>query len=114
MLALQLVGGLPVMALMKMCGIAYILLYAFGAVLSISLTFAPRLQWCCNGFVGFINEFGICIFLLTHMALLSLSTYTLYVFILPFFKSDNFAAFCAQKKLNDNLSHTGCERLQGS
>jgi hypothetical protein len=114
MLALQLVGGLPVMALMKMCGVAYVLLYAFGAMLSVSLTFAPRLRWCCSGFVGSINEFGICIFLLTHIALLSLSTYTLYMILVPFFKADNFAVYCAQKKLSDNLSHTHCERLQGN
>lgn len=122
MLALQLVGGLPVMALMKMCGLAYVALYTFGAVLSVSLTFAPRLRWCCSSFVGLINEFGICLFLLTHMGLLALSTFTLYSFLVPFFHHgastssaiETFEQVCQRKKLYDNLSHTGCDRLQGT
>lgn len=124
MLTLQLVGGLPVMALMKMCGLAYVALYVFGAVLSVSLTFAPRLRWCCSRFVGFINEFGICLFLLTHTGLFALSTFTLYSFLVPFFHTgtsgvkikgnETFEQICQRKKLHDNLSHTGCDRLQGN
>lgn len=123
MLALQLVGGLPVMALMKICGLAYVVLYVFGAVLSVSLTFAPRLRWCCSSFVGLINEVGICLFLLTHSGLLALSTFTIYSFLVPFFhhgssinssNSETFEQLCQRKKLYDNLSHTGCDRLQGT
>ncbi|TMW57141.1 hypothetical protein Poli38472_003066 [Pythium oligandrum] len=113
MLIVQCIGGLPVMALMKLCGISYAVIYAFGFVLSISLTFAPRLRSCCSTFVGHVNEYGICLFLVTHSALLTLSTYTLYEFLVPFFKSNNFLEFCEKNKLADNLTHTGCERLQG-
>lgn len=127
LLVVQLVGGLPIVALMKLCGVAYAVLYVFGAVLSVSLTFAPRLRWCCSGFVGLINEFGICVFLLTHSGLLALASYTLYAFLLPFFHSSainshhdtsgtspSFDELCVRKKLSDNLSHTGCNKLQGA
>lgn len=113
MLLLQLMAGLPVMALMKLCGVAFVVLYVFGVLLSLSLTFAPRIRCCCHSFVTLIHDYGICVFLLTHMALLSMSSYTLYMFLLPFLKAHDFDAYCATQKLSDNLSHTGCERLQG-
>ena len=114
MLIAQCVGGLPVMALMKLCGLSYAVVYSFGFVLSLSLTFAPRLRCCCSAFVGFVNEYGIALFLLTHMALLSLSSYTLYKFMMPFIENTtDFMSFCTKHKLYDNLTHTGCDRLQG-
>lgn len=94
-------------------GVAFVVLYVFGVLLSLSLTFAPRIRCCCHSFVTLIHDYGICVFLLTHMALLSMSSYTLYMFLLPFLKAHDFNAYCALHKLSDNLSHTGCERLQG-
>ncbi|GLD96370.1 hypothetical protein PINS_up005053 [Pythium insidiosum] len=114
MLVVQCVAGLPVMALMKLCGVAYALLFVFGFGISVSVAFAPYLRWCCSSFKYFVNEFGICLFWMTHVALLSLSSYTLYIFLIPFVKSDNFMTFCVKHKLYSNLTRTGCDNLQGN
>lgn len=114
MLVLEMFAGLPVMALMKMCGVAYAVLSMLGVLLSVSLAFVPRLRWCCGNFAAFVNEYGIAFFLLVHATLLSLSSFTIFQFARPFLQSSDFAAYCVTQKLDDNLSHTGCERLQGA
>ncbi|DAZ99391.1 TPA: hypothetical protein N0F65_005293 [Lagenidium giganteum] len=114
MLVVQLVCGLPIMALMKMVGVAYLLIFGAAFFVSLCLTVATRMRCrCCRAFATFINEYGICFFLVLHLALLTLATYTLYMFLVPFFRATDFEKFCEDHKLSDNLSHTGCERLQG-
>jgi len=98
---------------MKMCGAAYAVLSTLGVLLSVSLAFAPRLRWCCGSFAAFVNEYGIAFFLLVHAALLSLASFSIFEFARPFLQTSDFATYCVAQKLDDNLSHTGCERLQG-
>lgn len=114
MLVLQLVAGLPVMALMKLCGVAYAVLSPLGFCLSVCLAFVPRLRWWCGSFAHFVEEFGIVLFLLVHATLLALAVFALHEFARPFLHSSDFDAFCDSARLYDNLSHTGCERLQGA
>ncbi len=113
MLIIQFIGGMPVMALMRLCGVAYAIIFAVGFVLSLCLTFAPRLRWCCNTLVGYVNDYGICLFVIVHVSLLSLSTYTLYTFLIPFLRSDDFKLYCSTHKLYKNLTHTECDQLPG-
>lgn len=69
-------------------------------------------------------QFRSWVLLLTHEGLLTLSYYTLYTLLVPFFRlsgsdsssnsSTSFEELCACEKLSDNLSRTGCEKLRGA
>jgi hypothetical protein len=113
MLMVQLVAGLPVIALTKMVGIVFLAIYMVGIFFSISLVFATKFRLCCKGFAYFANEHGIFFFLIVHLALISLISYTTYMFTYPFFKGNDFKTFCDVNNLDENLSRTGCEKLQG-
>jgi hypothetical protein len=74
MLMVQLVAGLPVIALTKMVGIVFLAIYMVGIFFSISLVFATKFRLCCKGFAYFANEHGIFFEETEHYSIIIIST----------------------------------------
>jgi hypothetical protein len=113
MLMVQFITALPVIALTKLVGIIFLVIYSLGIFVSFCLACSRKFRICCTNFANYFNEYGIFFFLLGQIALLSIISYSVYMFTHPFVKGHDFPTFCKLNKLSENLSRTGCDKLQG-
>ncbi|KAH9102190.1 hypothetical protein LEN26_009604 [Aphanomyces euteiches] len=111
-LGLQAMTVLPAIAVTREVGLAILIFYLVTALFSVCYSFLYTLRECCPC-LDIIQRHGSKVFYLFHIGLIATTIATISILLEPYFGGVDFTKYCAEHKLDINLSGTTCVKLQG-